>query len=101
MLIFLPECALMAMGLVLFFASLASWNLKRVYGASLAMAATVVVCSVASWGQEGALFFGAYQVDAFSQLFKIFITMGLFVVLVMEKGSRGLSRGCSLSIFFL
>lgn len=92
MLIFLPECALMAMALVLFFASLASWNVKRVYGASLVMGATVVVCAVASWGQEGDLFFGAYQVDAFSQLFKIVITMGLFVVLVMGEGLKGIEE---------
>ncbi len=90
MLLFLPELALITMALVLFFATLASWSFKRLYGLTLAMAATTVVCAVASWGQEGMLFFGAYQVDAFSQLFKIFITMGLFVVIAMGEGLKGI-----------
>ncbi|WP_300669303.1 NADH-quinone oxidoreductase subunit N [Desulfoluna sp.] len=100
MLIFLPELALMTMALVLFFASLASWDFKRLYGLTLAMSATAVVCAVASWGQEGTLFFGAYRVDAFSQLFKIFITMGLFVVLAMGEGLSGIEKRLQPEYFF-
>ncbi len=90
MLIFLPELALITMALVLFVATLGSWSFKRLYGLTMVMSATVVVCAVASWGQEGALFFGAYQVDDFSQLFKIFIIMGLFAVLAMGEGLKGI-----------
>lgn len=92
MLLFLPELVLMAMALVLFFASIGGWAFKRVYGAALVLSATVVVCAVGSWGHEGALFFGAYRVDAFSQLFKIFISMGLFVVLAMGEGLKGIEE---------
>lgn len=93
MLLFLPELALITMALVLFFATMATWNFTRLHGLTLAMSATAVVCAVASWGQAGSLFFGAYQVDAFSQLFKIFITMGLFVVLAMGEGLKGIEKG--------
>ena len=92
-LIFLPELALMGMALVLFFLSLGEMDRVKVYGLSLAMSAVVVVCAVASWGQAGEMFFGAYQVDDFSQLFKIFICMGLFVVLVMGENLKGIEEG--------
>ena len=90
MLLFLPELSLITMALVLFFMTLTTWSFRRIHGLTLFMAAITVVCAVASWGQSGTLFFGAYRVDFFSQLFKIFITMGLFVVLVMGEGLKGI-----------
>jgi NADH-quinone oxidoreductase subunit N len=41
---------------------------------------------------EGTLFFNAYRVDAFSQIFKVIITFGLFIVIYLGKGLYGIDN---------
>ncbi len=45
-----------------------------------------------AFGQGGMLFFDTYRVDLLSQIFKVIITLGLFLVLCIAPGSRGLER---------
>ncbi|MBN2331484.1 MAG: NADH-quinone oxidoreductase subunit N [Deltaproteobacteria bacterium] len=89
--LFLPELALIAMILVLFFASLGS-NIKTgsVQGLALIFAALAVVAAVLSFSQQGLMFFDAYRVDAFSQTFKVLITGGLLLVVFMGPGLTGI-----------
>lgn len=88
--LFLPELTLIAMVLVFFFMSVGKPRPSRLQGTALAMAAFSVVMAAAAYGQTGTLFFEAYRVDAFSQLFKIIMTVGLFVVIALGVGLKGI-----------
>jgi len=90
MILFLPELALILMILVFFSVSLATPNQKQLQGMGLFLSALAVAASVYTYGQNGTLFFDAYRIDAFSQLFKIIITFGLFIVIYLGEGLSGI-----------
>jgi len=90
MTLFLPELALLFMALVFFFASLGNLKETRLQGLGLLLSGIAVLVSVSSYGMEGTLFFDAYRVDAFSQIFKIMISFGLFIVIFLGKGLYGI-----------
>ena len=90
MILFLPELALSLMALVFFSVSLAKPNQKQLQGMGLFLSALAVAASVYTYGQNGTLFFDAYRIDAFSQLFKIIITLGLFIVIYLGQGLSGI-----------
>jgi len=92
MTLFLPELALIFMALVFFFASLGNLKESRLQGLGLLFSAIAVLVSVSSYGMEGSLFFNAYRVDAFSQMFKVIITFGLFIVIYLGKGLYGIDN---------
>ena len=54
----------------------------RYLSALLLAAAGTVICLI-TVGLEGSLFFNAYQVDLFSQIFKVLLSMGLFLVICL------------------
>jgi len=92
MILFLPELALTFMILVFFFVSLAKPNQARLQWMGLVLSALAVVASVYTYGQEGTLFFDAYRIDAFSQIFKVIITFGLFIVIYLGEGLSGIGN---------
>jgi len=51
------------------------------YLSALLLAAAGTVICLITVGLEGSLFFNAYQVDLFSQIFKVLLSMGLFLVI--------------------
>jgi NADH-quinone oxidoreductase subunit N len=53
------------------------------YFSALLLAAGGVVACLISIELEGSLFFNAYQVDLFSQVFKILLSLGLFLVICL------------------
>jgi proton-translocating NADH-quinone oxidoreductase chain N len=92
MTLFLPELALILMALVFFFASLANLKETRLQALGLLFSAIAILVTVSSYGMEGTLFFNAYRVDAFSQIFKVIITFGLFIVIYLGKGLYGIDN---------
>ncbi len=80
-LLFAPEIYYLLMGLVLFLGSLRNnENGKTAYQSFLALAGGgVLVCALCLF-QQGELFFAAYKVDLFSQIFKLALGLGLFLV---------------------
>ena len=88
--VFLPELALMIMVLVLFFMTLGNLRTGVVQGATLLMSALVVAAGIASYGANGMLFYDVYQVDVLSQMFKIIILVGLFLVYALGRGMVGI-----------
>lgn len=92
MALFLPELVLLLMALVFFFASLVNLKETRLQGLGLLFSAIAILVSVSSYGMEGTLFFNAYRVDAFSQIFKVIITFGLFIVIYLGKGLYGIDN---------
>ncbi len=92
MTLFLPELTLILMALVFFFASLGNFKATRLQGLGLLLSAIAVLVSVYSYGMVGSLFFDAYRVDAFSQVFKIIIAFGLFIVIYLGDGLYGIDN---------
>jgi NADH-quinone oxidoreductase subunit N len=92
MTLFLPEITMLLMALVFFFASLANLKETRLQGLGLLFSAIAIIVTVSSYGMEGTLFFNAYRVDAFSQIFKVIITFGLFIVIYLGKGLYGIDN---------
>ncbi|MEA3464826.1 MAG: NADH-quinone oxidoreductase subunit N [Thermodesulfobacteriota bacterium] len=88
--VFLPELALMLTVLVLFFMTLGKFRTGTIQAVSLLLTAVTVVVTVASIGTQASMFFDAYQIDALSQLFKVLIVVGLFLIFYLGTGLRGI-----------
>lgn len=85
--LFLPELFYGLMALVLFGLSLADGKKARVdFYTAWVLGAIGLVITVACLMNNGELFFKAYRVDMFSQLFKLFMSLGLFLVLCVSAG---------------
>ncbi|MBW2621995.1 MAG: NADH-quinone oxidoreductase subunit N [Deltaproteobacteria bacterium] len=82
--LFLPELSLLFMGLIVFGLILITGpSPKRDYYLALILSAVVLVITALSLSAEGDLFFDAYRVDKFSQIFKLFLSLGLFLVITI------------------
>ena len=92
MTLFLPELALLLTALVFFFASLAKLKETHLQGLGLLFSGMAVLVSLYSYGMHGSLFFNAYRVDAFSQIFKVIIAFGLFIVIYLGNGLYGIEN---------
>jgi len=92
MTLFLPELALLLTALVFFFASLAKLKETHLQGLGLLFSGMAVLVSLYSYGMHGSLFFNAYRVDAFSQIFKVIIAFGLFIVIYLGSGLYGIEN---------
>ncbi len=84
MMVMLPELSVLLFAVVMLCLSLG--RKKDLAGpVSQVLSLLVFIASVVAIGAEGSLFFGAFRVDLFSQLFKIFIAFGLCLVTCMVK----------------
>jgi proton-translocating NADH-quinone oxidoreductase chain N len=92
MTLFLPELVLLLTALVFFFASLAKLKETHLQGLGLLFSGIAVLVSLYSYGMHGSLFFNAYRVDAFSQIFKVIIAFGLFIVIYLGSGLYGIDN---------
>ena len=91
--IFLPELALILMALIFFIMSLAKPKTSLVQTMALIMAAIVFFISIASYKSSGLLFFNAYKIDAFSQVFKIILSFGFLIVVALGSGVKNGLKG--------
>lgn len=79
--LFLPELSYILMALVFFGASLSCMvKPRRLHLLALTLAGVGLLVTVLSARQEGMLFFEAYRVDLFSQVFKVLLALGTFWV---------------------
>ncbi|HDJ28238.1 MAG TPA: NADH-quinone oxidoreductase subunit N [Proteobacteria bacterium] len=90
--LFLPELVLILMVVVLFFASLGNIKAGSLQGITLVLAALATLAAVATFKQQGLMFYEAYRVDVYSQIFKIIITGSLFLVVFLGPGLSGVER---------
>jgi len=100
MALFLPELALTFMALVFFFASFAKLRGALLQGMGLALSALALVIAIYAYGQEGSLFFDAYRIDALSQMFKVIIIFGLFIVIYLGDGLYGIDKNLRPEYYF-
>lgn len=100
-LIFIPELAFLAVSLSFFLLSLGKPDKSMVQNAAVVFAGVLVLASLAGLGEKGSLFYGAYQIDAYSQIFKVIISIGLFLVIFMGYGLSGINRKLHAEYFML
>jgi NADH-quinone oxidoreductase subunit N len=67
-------------------------NPGRDYLIALTLAALGVVICLAAVKQEGLLFYRAYQVDLFSQVFKVMLSLGLFLITCICSELNGIEK---------
>ena len=91
--LFIPELYCLLMGVVFFtLAMVARPNPRRDYFAALLLASVGVVVALASVKLQGTLFFEAYRVDLFSQVFKVMLAMGFFLVICLCTELNGIEE---------
>jgi NADH-quinone oxidoreductase subunit N len=86
MLLFGPELYYLGLAFVLFLFSLRRRpQAQRDYQVTVVLAGLGFVVALLCLGQQGDLFFKAYKVDLFSQIFKAALALGLFLVLMISR----------------
>ncbi|MFZ2089838.1 MAG: NADH-quinone oxidoreductase subunit N [Desulfobaccales bacterium] len=86
MLLFGPELYYLGLAFVIFLFSLRRTpQVHRDYTVTVVLAGLGFLVTVACLGQQGDLFFKAYRVDLFSQIFKAALSLGLFLVLMISR----------------
>ncbi len=91
--LFYPEIYYFAAGMIFLLMSMAKQNNpRREYFTALFLAVLGVVICLASIRQEGLLFFQAYQVDLFSQVFKVLLSIGLFLIISICSNLKGVAE---------
>jgi len=88
--LFLPELTLLGAGLVFFFLSLGKPGSARIKNVAIVLSALVLLVTVLCLKSEGELFYSAYRVDFFSQLFKCLIALATLIVLVFSEELPGI-----------
>ena len=90
--LFGPELTYVLMGAVFFVLSMVSRpNPRRDYPIALILAAVGVAVSFAAVGLQGTLFFQVYRIDLFSQIFKVFLAIGLFLIVCICSNLNGIA----------
>ena len=86
MLLFGPELYYLGLAFVIFLLSLRRTpKVQQDYHLTLVLAGLGFLVAVMCLGQKGDLFFKAYRVDLFSQIFKAALALGLFLVLMISR----------------
>jgi NADH-quinone oxidoreductase subunit N len=83
--LFLPELYFLFMALVLLAVSVRHGAPKprRTYYTAFVLSGIGLLVALGSLFVEGELFFQAYKVDLFSQIFKVFLSLGMFLVVTI------------------
>lgn len=89
--LFLPELYLFLMTAVFFAISMSARPHPRMdFLAALGMAAAGLVITMGTVGLHGTLFSGVYRADLFSQVFKVLLMIGLFLVISLCSELEGI-----------
>jgi NADH-quinone oxidoreductase subunit N len=90
--LFLPELTILGAGLILFLLSLGKYGGTTVRTAAVIVASLVLLTCLVCLRQNGELFYGAYRVDLFSQVFKTLIAAATLIVLLFGNSLVGVKR---------
>jgi NADH-quinone oxidoreductase subunit N len=91
--LFMPELILLLGSLVVFGISLGEQAAKAARNAATGVLLLAAAAAVYTRAETGSLFFAAYKVDLFSQLFKMVITAGAAAVVLFGRDLKGIGRG--------
>jgi NADH-quinone oxidoreductase subunit N len=81
LMLFAPELILLLGSLLIFFLTLSA-DAQKARGTAIVVGVAASLLCLLSFNQSGVLFYHAYQVDLFSQLFKTLIALSMTMVLI-------------------
>ncbi|MGB3211636.1 MAG: NADH-quinone oxidoreductase subunit N [Desulforhopalus sp.] len=90
--LFLPELTLLGAGLILFIFSLGKPSSEKIKKVATFLAAVTLATTLICIKSEGNLFYSAYQVDFFSQVFKFLIALATLIVLIFSDRKSDLKE---------
>lgn len=92
LMLFVPELWVLAGSLVLFVVSILDGSGKTArFWAGLFAVGAIILTSITFFG-EGELFYAAYKVDLFSQLFKLLVVVGFAVVVLVGNDLKSINE---------
>jgi NADH-quinone oxidoreductase subunit N len=101
-LLFFPELFYFGGGMAFLCLSMSNRsNPRRDYYTALVLAALGVVICLATVNLEGSLFFNTYRVDLFSQVFKLILALGLFLIISICSELNAISARYHPEFYFL
>ena len=87
----LPELALLTGALAFFGLSLSKQlEAKQINNTAVFLGIITFICTLVSFNQHTTVFNGCYQIDMFSQFFKLIISLGLVFVLIAGQQLKGI-----------
>jgi NADH-quinone oxidoreductase subunit N len=96
-----PEIYFLAVAAVFLILSMTRANGRRDFSAAMFLAALGVAVTLGAVRLEGSFFHGAYRVDLFSQLFKLLLSVGFFLVVCLCSNLRGIHEKRQPEFYFL
>lgn len=90
--LFTPELYTFVMSAVFFCFSLCRPDARRDYFTALILSGMGLLVCISSVNMQGSLFLNTYQVDLFSQVFKIMVFMALFLVICLCSELNGVDE---------
>jgi NADH-quinone oxidoreductase subunit N len=87
-----PEIYWLAVAVIFLILSMTRPNRRRDFSAALLLAGFGVVATLAAARLEGSLFNGAYRVDLYSQVFKVLLSLGFFLVICLCSNLNGIEE---------
>ena len=101
-LLFFPELFYFGSGMAFLCLSMSNRSdPRRDYYTALVLAALGVVVCLATVNLEGSLFFNTYRVDLFSQVFKLILALGLFLIISICSELNAISARHHPEFYFL
>lgn len=88
--LFLPEIYLLLTALVFFCQSLWKSSARLNQGIALILSGIGVIITFYSINLTGELFYKAYRIDLFSQIFKCLISLGLFLIVILGQKMKSI-----------
>jgi NADH-quinone oxidoreductase subunit N len=88
--LFLPELTLLGAGLLFFVFSLGAHSSDTIRNVAITLCAVTLAATLAAYNASGELFYGAFKVDQFSQVFKILIAFATLIVVIFSDKLPGI-----------
>ncbi len=89
---FLPELVVLGAGLVIFLVSLGKTDSDKIKTVALGLGTAVFAATLFSLSQQGSLFYDAYRVDLYSQVFKALIAGAMLFVLILGHKLKDIQK---------
>ncbi len=90
--LFLPELSLLLAGLVLFCVSLGKFSPRATKNITSYIMLLTVITTLSTLNCSGTLFYGAFQVNLFTQLMKSLVAVGTLIMLLFSNADSGVRK---------
>jgi NADH-quinone oxidoreductase subunit N len=89
---FLPELTLLGAALVIFLVGLGKTDADKMKTIAICLGTAVFAATLFSFRQNGSLFYDAYKIDLYSQVFKTLIAGAMVVVLILGRKLKDIQK---------